>query len=357
VRRGAVAALAIVGCTAPLEAMEGEAVVQVGEHVELRIDPGLEPCGDLVGHMDAFTAAVADALAVDLEGLRFTYHWETLDGFVAGPCSDGALGCAAGDEIHALVAPLDHELVHSVSFQIGRPASFFVEGLAVAFQTEIELADGTFQLPGDAAVADAIASTQYGPLAAGHYPLAGAFTAFLLDRHGMAAYREFYDELRPGTDMATIAEAFAGSFGEPLADAIARFDAERRACPAGVSRHKLLECGGPALAWDEGRLEVRRSLRCEDGAVGPFFDGTARAWATFEVAEAGGFAVTFASEAWRSTVALTSCGGCDGDWVAEVFAASDGPREVFLPAGRYALQFAGPPGEQTAMALRLQRLE
>jgi hypothetical protein len=356
VRRAAWLVAAALGCEAQNSGEQGE--VLAGEHVELHVEAGLKPCGDVVAHMDAFTAAVADALAVDIDGLVFEYHWWSRDGLAGTPCGDGVLGCATPSGIHAQVAPLDHELVHSVSFEIGYPPSFFVEGLAVAFQTHSLLRSDPLAPPGDASVLAAIESTTTDSLGGMHYALAGAFTRFLIDRHGMPAYRELYASLGYRHSLAQIEATFAAVLGEPLADAIAAFDAERRGCPAGVSTFALRECGAPALAWDDRELEVRRSLLCgEPDVVGPFFDGTARVSAAFEVVEAGGFVATFASEWPSSVVALTSCGGCDGDWVAAVLRAEDGPREVFLPAGRYALRFAGATGQETGLALRLRRVE
>lgn len=349
-------ALAASGCEAPVVEAEPEDEVVVGEHVDLHIDPGLEMCGDLVAHMDAYTAALAEAVAVDLTGLRFPYHWDAEEGFLRGPCPE-AIGCALRTKVHARVAPLDHELAHSVSFEIGYPSSFFIEGFAVAFETQESLAHGVLELPGQASLAEAIDSTALGKLAAEHYPLAGAFTRFLIDRHGMAEYLRFYAALSGVLNYEGVDEDYQRVFGEPLAGAIATFDAERRACPAGVSGFKLLECSAPALAWDGDELEVRRSLRCGDpGVIGTFLDKTARVMTSFEVEEPGSFAINFAAEASGSVATLASCVGCDGDWVAAAFVADEGPRELFLPAGRYSLQLAGPAGERTALALRLQRI-
>lgn len=349
---GLAAALAGGCVAAPEETGEAPRAI-AGEHVTLYVTPGREACGDLVAHMDAFTEAVAAALAVDLEGLQFAFYWDTEESYADGPCPSSALGCATEDGVHSRAAPHDHELVHSVSFEIGYPTSFFVEGLAVAFETPSVLEFAVLELPGDGAVADTMLAPKLGYE---DYRLAGAFTRFVIDRHGLAAYREFYAGLYRDPGLAPVEASFEATFGEPLADAIAAFDAGRRTCPAGVSAFQLLECGAPPIAWDGERLEVRRSLRCGDeGVIGPYNDGTARSIAAFEVAEAGGYVITFAAEWSGAMVALTSCGGCDGEWVAEVLIAEDGPRELLLPAGRYALQFAGRAGERTGMGLRLQR--
>ena len=120
------------GC-APENENEDEGAVQAGVYIDLEIDAGLEPCGDLVGHMDRFIELIAGVLEVDLADRRYGYRWLTPESYLDSGCSDGSLGCAIDDTAVALSAPLDHELVHVVSFAVGRPPSFFMEGLAVVF--------------------------------------------------------------------------------------------------------------------------------------------------------------------------------------------------------------------------------
>ncbi len=332
----------------------GEEVYR-GEYVKLVVDPELDVCGDLVGHMDRFIAVTAEFLGVEIEGRRFTYEWASPERFAAdSPCPD-ALGCAGGKRIISSAAPVDHELAHLVTFSFGKAPSFFMEGAAVAFETAAYTLTDNIYLPGDADILALLAID--GKLAPENYTLAGAYTRFLIDRHGLALYLEFYTRLERSDLLPQIEAAHSGTFGESLAETAGAFDAERRDCPRDRFRVKLFECSAPPIAWEGDSLLLRRSLACgEADVVGPFADSTARTYSTLEVATAGFFEISLASDEPGAVAALGGCGGCE-DTSLVLLEANRDPVRRWLPAGQHYLSFAGDVQVATTMALRLERVD
>lgn len=329
--------------------------IEAGVHIDLEIEPGREPCGDLVGHMDRFLELVADVWNVDLDGRHYTYRWYTDEGFQdeAG-CRDGTIGCASSSTVRATAAPMDHELVHLVSFAVGHPPPFFTEGAAVAFELPVWFTETG--LPGPSPIADHLTV----PVTSGRdYLLAGAYTRYLIDHFGMLAYLEFYASLDDDADRETIAAAHAAAFAEPLGDSIAIFDAERRDCELERFRFKLFECAAPPVAWTGDTLTLRRSISCaDDDVVGPFLDdASARAYASFTVAKAGLFELSAASDerGW-TTVKLGSCGGCESASPVTLHLGL-GPQRVALEAGPHYFELNATADGDTQLSLQLRRID
>ncbi len=344
------------GLAAALACGNDKDVVHAGEHVTLIVDPTLDTCGDLVGHMDRFVELTAEFLGVDLEDKQFLYYWFSNERFVAtGVCSPGVVGCAAGNRSASYAAPLDHELAHVIFNGIGTPPSFFAEGAGVAFELPTFELSLDKSLPGDDDLLEILAKP--GKIGAEHYTLAGGFTRFLIDRHGLDAYLAYFADLVDNREMWQIEVVHAARFHESLAATITAFDAERRDCEQRRFRLKLFECSAPTLDWDGVSLSLHRSLSCEvDDVVGPFEDFTARAFFTIEVAEPGLFAVTLASDEERTTAALGNCGGCDSEGHT-LLIAGDEAQQVWLPTGRYYVALSSDVEAETTVALRLARID
>lgn len=326
-----------------------------GEHIDLVIrDPSLAPCGDVVGHLDRFIKLMADRWHIDLADVRYTYTWYSQADYLASAgCPDRTTGCARGDHARAYVAPMDHEVAHVLSFERGHPPPFFTEGAAVAFELPLTLR-GLQDRPGDAPIADVLT----GLLAHEHYPLAGAYTRFLIDRHGMPTYLELFASLERDADADEIAAVHADLFGEPLADTIAAFDAERRDCDFARFNFKMFECSGEPLAWDGDVLTTRRDLACDaPGVVGPFVvDNVSRLYATFVVDAPGLFDLSLAGDPAGVGLTLASCGGC-GAPAPLTLRFGDGPVRLELFAGQYYLLLTGSLSQPSAAAVRLARVE
>lgn len=328
--------------------------VLVGEHIDLVLqDPALAPCGDLVGHMDRFVALMAERWQVDLTRTRFTFSWyDAVHYLESAQCPPMTTGCARPDIARAHAAPMDHELAHVVSFEVGRPPPFFTEGAAVAFELPL-VTTGLTDRPGDAQIADVLV----GVLASEHYNLAGAYTRFLIDRHGMPAYLDFYASLGRDDPADVIADVHADMFGEPLADTVAVFDETRRACDFAGFNFKMFECSGDPLAWDGDVLTVRRDLSCDaNGVIGPFaVDHVSRLYTNFTVDAPGLFDLSIAADPLTAGVTIAGCGGC-GTPGPQSFRSADGPHRIQLAAGHYYLLMTGSLTQDTAAAVRLARV-
>ncbi len=92
-RSGAGTRGSALGLAAALSCVDADTVHE-GENVTLFIDPEVEACGDMVGHMDRFVAATADYLGVSLAGQRFYFVWYLRERFAAeARCSRWRDGC------------------------------------------------------------------------------------------------------------------------------------------------------------------------------------------------------------------------------------------------------------------------
>jgi hypothetical protein len=304
--------------------------------------------------MDRFLELVAEKWQVDLAHRRYTYRWYTRETFITDSACAGenVRGCASGHTARSYTAPLDHELVHLIAFAIGVPPSFYAEGAAVAF--ELPAWFDSPGLPGERPILELLTVA---PLDAGDYVLAGAYTRHLIDRFGMSAYLEFYGSLERSADLATITAAHAAAFGEPLEASIAAFDVERRDCEHERFRFKLVECAAPRATWAEDILTLRRGISCaEDDVVGPFLGTTARAYASFEVAEAGLFELSAVSDERGNSVTLGSCGGCEAESPVTLITGS-GPQRVALSAGPHYFRLESQAKESTQLSLQLRRVD
>lgn len=342
-------AILTLGCGA--ETMATGPTIEIGDHIDVIIDEGLEPCGDLAEHMDRFIELAAASWDVDISKHRYTFHWyeQSAFGQDAG-CPEGSLGCASGSLARSYAAPVDHELVHLITAEVGRPPSFFLEGAAVAFELPVTF---DMELPGEASVEELIAATH---LPFSSYVVAGAFTRFLIDRHGMADYRGFYASLNSTDGLPEVRATHAAVFGEPLSATIAAFNTERRDCEQDRFRFKLIECASVPILWETDSLTMRRTMSCdEDGVIGPFwFREQARSFATFEVEKPAVYEFSVIGDD-GGTITVGSCGGCEAE-PPQTSSNAVGPRNIRLGAGRHYLQFTTGVTGTTALSLRLQKV-
>ena len=323
--------------------------VHEGEHVTLIVDPAIDACGGMLGHMDRFVTTLADYLGVPLAGEHFTFVWYSEERFAAeAPCGNYAGWCEWGGDIRSTSAPPDYALARLILARVGSPPPFYAEGARAVFTPDLDSHVGGYPDYGD--VQQLLALGQADPT------LAGAFTRFLIDRHGLDAYLVFYASVGYGDSLPEIEAVHAEHFGESLTETSVAFDAERRSCPERSFQFKLVECSAPRIAWDGDSLLLRRSLVCgEDDFVGPFANGLAWNSSTLEVATARTFEISFTADesAW---VMLGGCGGCE-DEAAVLLATGREPERRWLPAGRYYLNLGGNVGVAPTVALRIERVD
>jgi hypothetical protein len=351
----------LVGCSLP-EAR------WVGEHVEIAADQGLVPCGDPAGHMDAYIKMMAEELRAPAPtgDDRIAYYWLRGEGFAERTICINDSACSVGGDVYATALPVDHELVHALVRGRGLPSPFFLEGLAVAYEVALP-GDPRETVPIAALLAsttieEAIAERVDAWVPAQHYPLAGAFTAFLIERHGVDAVLRVYTELRLLDGVARISRVFEAELGESLAAAAGAFEAGVGECALRAYRLKRFECAAPALAWDGEQLRVYETIACDrEDVVGPFAGDDIAVFRTLEVEADGVFALSLLGDAvagadgrWNRAI-LARCGGCEG-YAEQTLTAADGVVEAALPAGRYALQLLGPADSATGLGLRVDRI-
>ncbi|MBZ5715743.1 hypothetical protein [Nannocystis pusilla] len=329
-----------------------------GAHVVVAADPGLEPCGGSLAHMDEFVARLSDHFGVEAptDADRFVYYWLEVDGFPErSGCPEIAAGCAPGDRTYAKSLPLNHELVHVVADAIGAPPSFFTEGLAVAFEGLGQVKSDDRPLRDDIhALLRARTGTELNR--AGGYSTAGAFTTFLVERHGLDAYLRAYAAMHWTDTERGIDRVFREEFGVSLDDSIAAFADREPDCGDLERDAKLLECAAPELEWDGDRLVHHRALACDqDDAVGPYANDSVVVFRTVTIPEGGDHIITVFGDDPRNKVSLQPCTICDGQGLTVERDAS--PRTVALAAGRHSLRLHGPADLRTSLGVRIERIE
>lgn len=327
-------------------------VTDPGVHVEVAADPGLRLCGGTVAHMDAFMAAVAGefGFAAPTGDDRVTYYWlDTEDYYARSDCPVPSQGCARGTTAYSYVAPLNHELVHTLADRYGRAPPFFGEGLATAYQG-LGLADAWDAGPGAVGrTLEARASSEV------DYRVAGAFVRHLVERHGVRDVLRVIDDLPRRVDAARVDRSFREILGASLADSVAGFEAARAACPDRSWTALLLECAAPEVAWDGVWLAEHRTLACDqEDVVGPYFGDMAIVFETVEVDEGGWFDVAAIAEGGAARVLLTPCGGC-ARGTATV--ADGAPSRVRLERGRYSVRLVGPALRDIGLGWSMARVE
>ncbi|MCY1062185.1 hypothetical protein [Nannocystis sp. SCPEA4] len=337
-------------------------VTVVGAHVEVAADPGRQLCGGTLAHMDAFVRSMSAELSLPPPtGVdRVRYFWLENDDFhERAHCPRFSTACAHSGASFARAAPENHELAHNVAGVLGGPNPIFNEGIAVAFeglrdQFNVWLVNNSvgLGLP-NVDLYDLLTARSSERLTElDGYPVAGAFVAFLIRRHGLDAFTRAYAALGPAESVAQIDHVFRDELGEPLADSVAEFDATARTCRHEGYDAKLVECAAPELPWSGDVLVHHRTLDCaDDDAVGPYDGNTTIVFQTLEIREAGGYELRALADA---AVSLVPCAPCSGP--EQVGASYLGPRTFWLAAGRYSVRLRGRANATTSVGFRLARV-
>lgn len=170
---------------------------------------------------ERFLAEVETTLGHDVKGVAEYYRYERPEDLsaVVGEYTTGVTYAESG-QIHSTMAAHRHEIVHLVSGQLGSPARFFQEGLAVALgdngrlwgRDVDQIVRGLGTVPALAALTTQF--NRHDPNVS--YPVAGSFVGHLIKKHGIASVREFF---RRSTGGAQTESTFAASFGQSLAQA------------------------------------------------------------------------------------------------------------------------------------------
>lgn len=339
----------------------------VGAHVELAADPGLVPCGDVVGHMDAYIEQVAAELqvAAPTGDDRIGFYWLGWEGFAERTICINDSACSLQGDVFAVGVPVDHELVHALVRERGLPTPLLLEGLAVAYEVALPSdprdAQPIKDVLAEVSTMEAFGARENAWLPARYYPLAGAFVAFLIERHGVEKVMRLYAASRLLDGIGRISRLFERELGEPLVVAAAAFEASVGDCPLRAFRLKRFECAAPELAWDGVHLRAFETIGCEQGAVGPFGGADAVVFRTVDVPEDGVFEVAVVGDAeagaagrWNRAI-VARCGGCEG-YSEVTVAEQDGAVRTRMTAGRHSVVLLGPVERTTGVGLRIDRV-
>jgi hypothetical protein len=193
------------------------------------------------------------------------------------------------------------------------------------------------------------------------YNLAGAFTAFLIEKFGIDAYFRVYRRLQLPDTPGLVSRVLEAELGASLDALAAEFDATRRDCPPMAFQRKLLECSAPEIAWDGVAWAGYRMLDCDQAdVVGPFKDDSIVTYQTITLPEDAYYELTVLGDAeyGRSripnAITLRRCGGCE-DFVEAHATAGEGVVTTKLKAGTYALRSRGPANATTGIGIRIER--
>lgn len=327
----------------------------VGRQVRIEADAELEMCAGTLEHMDRFVERFAAEVGLPLTGAPWIdYRWLVAGRFWRqNPCA-GSPACAIVRTVYATTIAHEHELVHAAASDLGLAHPFFLEGLAVAFEGAIRDDQADYSGAEADETARVLAVLRDGSiwLPGKHYPLAGAFTRYLIDRFGLRRYFEFYRRTWYADPYSALSRAFKNGFGLRLEQAVADFERTRARCGHEGYRFKLLECEAPELAWDGQRLARTLRVDCEDAeAVGQAGESV-QIVRSLVVPADGRYQVEVRGET-RATVAIGSCGGCERRKIAEFEGDTGGT--LALPAGRYFVRVASSAPDPVTVGLTLER--
>jgi hypothetical protein len=318
-------------------------VVWVGEHLELATNGDAVACGGSREYLDAFVGAALDDMGLAAQG-PFRYYYltdeelESLDSMGLAP--PGAR-FAHGKWVYTNVAVDTHELVHAVRHgAVSHPlpgVTFFEEGLAVLYQVEMEAVD---------AERDVMAALQSVPdlrdyIAGKHYGVAGHFTRFLVNEHGIEAVVAFVDDQGGARTIDDIDVLFTEHFGESLEAAVERYHSGYPSCSHLARTRHAVECSQPPVQPVDGAIDVSYELTCDDPDVLGPVDGWMWRSFTFDVTKAGRYDLFNATMPFDFIMEMVDCDrGCLGvDWRTSGGSFFTSPE---LEPGRYLVRLSRP---------------
>lgn len=335
-------------------------VTSEGIHVRVAADHGLEICAGTLVHMDRFVSDLSAEFGVSppTGDSRFKFYWlEAADFSARSGCSEGRDGCERGGEVFSVSAPLNHELVHEVTHQLGHAPPFFVEGLAVVYQGL-----GAILRPPESSVSDVLRTLEATDSMAVDYSAAGAFTAFLIERHGLDAFLAVYAGLERRSDRNSIDATFREVLGVSLENSEAEFRAAYDSCSKASLDAKLVECAAPEIPWDGAHLTTYQRLACDrEDAIGPFDGRDLVVLYTLMVDTPGLYEIKVVSERLehaagpQHAISLVPCGGCRSGPPVLVSAGGEAAT-VMLTSGPHSLRLHATAMTPTELGLRIQRI-
>ena len=259
-------------------------------------------------------------LARDPRGLVF--HWIYRRDEIPEHCPELAGACARGRDLYGQLISFSHELVHAHLSRLGRPRVWLREGMAVMLDDKFLDAPDPAMTPSDLLRDEDARYLDYSS--------AGAFTAYLRDRYGMANLLDYY-EATAGADIEGSVTSFREVFGDDFSAVEADYLATFPRVAVG-----MLDCDVPAIEQVDDTWSHTFDLVCDEAtAIGPqeWIDDPQRSllWSGVTLSAPAGwysFDLTASAEAYITVQA------CDNPEVVYVW--TDAPQtDAYLAGGRY----------------------
>ena len=354
--RAVLATLAFIGLSActPAETgripdfeWEGEWVTIWG--FETAVD---ETCAGTLPYLDDYAGFLANEFGLNHH--LGVYRWYSKELFTElEPCGRPINGCAGLNGIFTNVMPIEHEIVHLVNDQVVLCPLFLAEGLAEYYGT-------TSSTPRSRDLSEILADPGATVFSSRNYPLAGAFTAFLVESHGLDALLEVCERsgFTPTPDEFDEAvEATLGVSTSDLVEQFASFD-----CTYLEYRSKQYECGrSPSIVIGDEPVELNVTLSCADErTIGP---RKSEIWTNnvVQVLEDGVYYIALESETGMNTedeigLELVRCTNCTDSPRTYTYNLSIVPffDLIQLEAGAYTFKVWGAPNVSQSLTLRLR---
>lgn len=297
-----------------------------GKHLHYSTTTNAPVCRGSFFRQEQHAIELARLLDVDLpEVIQYT----RVSRSEIGPYCDGQSndGCALIDDqlAFSIRSFSFHEIAHVVAHFGGlRGSRPFEEGFAQLFE------DGTRGTKKRAPIEEVLRDFVIGPV---HYQTMGLFSRFLVERYGLPRYVAFMRATDRDDDFDRMSEIFAGIFGEPLAAAMAEFDAYP-SCSEMSNRLAVVDCNLPLEPWDGRSIDIHVDIACDqDDVLGPTPDGYMYTTRAFEVQKPGDYAFWPNGPEGFTFFRLLRCGSC-WDVVDKGFELYQ-PDNIHLDPGRY----------------------
>lgn len=273
-----------------------------GEYVELYLDDGLEACEGTLAAYDRFLDRAFTSWTGEPPPEGFVVPVHVLH---ESACSHG-FSCASrgGAWLTSQLGEM-HELAHVMHQATdGRSAVWLSEGVATAFGDFPHAGTLASDVKPDSVFVDSAQDLDYGQ--------AGVFTSFLMDRHGVAAFREYFRAVGAIDDPlpADFEREFAIAFGEALDVAWPVFLSQPRCT------FDLKLCDGMSTPIDIPFEIDEDDISCDDPHVmgfadsnpvrNEYYDYSPYRIVTFELYEERDIVMEASNAYW----VLTSCGDC-----------------------------------------------
>jgi hypothetical protein len=252
------------------------------------------------------------------------FHWIYRRDEISNHCDQPAGACANGRDFYGPLISFSHELVHSHLSRLGQPRVWLREGMAVMLDDKFRDEPDPMMTPADLLFDEDAHYLDYSA--------AGAFTAYLRDRYGMANLLEYY-EATAGAGIDSSVTTFRDVFGDDFSAVEADYLATFPRVAVG-----MLDCDVPAIEQADDTWSHTFDLVCdEETSISPqeWIDDPQRSlvWSGVTLsAPAGWYSFDLVAYA-EAYITIQAC-----DNPEAVYVWTDEPQtDAYLAGGRYLI--------------------